>query len=337
MIRNEIKRVLFSYKAIIVFLVGMIVSIGVDCAQVKHIKSYKDINAQKKIVEEYEGYVNEEKLLELYSKYQEKMPEDFSNISNKYYAGEIDINQYFDFVEKENAKADDASLIGRTIELAEYAQKDREHRCIVFQDGWKLLLTYNSTILICITILFYALIIFASDAGTKVEALLNTAVNGKTRLLFYRTVAFVILTTTSVALYQFARYICIAMIVGLPGASFPLQSLIFYGDSKVNCTLIGGYLIQSMYLLAACLFAGGVSSIVVCLLKDRYVPFLVAAFMFLCSFIFKSEHVSEMLPIKGYYSTDILLLNITSWSVVIIVTQVVIAYVIAYVVKRLRR
>lgn len=331
MIWSEVKKVMVVYKGIVLIILGVIVT----CLMWNISKS----SDSKKIAifGQYEGKFNEDDVIKLNERYLEYSQDDFFDVMQKYYNGEIDTEEYFEEIAKGNDNSYMAAIYGQIIELAEYARINPDKRYIVYQDGWRSLLTSEKVWIPSILLLFFALILFCGDTQNSVETIINVTARGGRRVLAYRMLTYVILVCLVVGTNQLANFIICYKKSGLSGFGFPVQSLIYFGDSSVNCSLIQAYIIKSILMIVTYIFVGSVVAASVSLFGNKYLTICIGGVLFFAFYILQNDVLNSFIPFVGFDSTNSLLYNSVLKGVVLCVIFSVCFFMVAIYFKKTRR
>ena len=143
------------------------------------------------------------------------------------------------------------------------AQQNPERVYFVYSNGWTALLAnehFDFVLLILLMLLTVPVI--CNEFSSEMYPVLRTTVNGGVRLYLAKSAAAVLTAVLSAAVLFFAECVYFAVTLGLPGGSFPLQSLQPFADSPYQISIYGA---AALTLLNHCFGAVFLTVLLLCL------------------------------------------------------------------------
>lgn len=218
MFHIEVKKTMHYQKGALILLISLI-AYTIFCIGSGYDSSYavdRDEDIYLSYIERWQGKITEQTVNEMESEYYEL------NHSNdiKKTAFMVVYNQYF------------------------YAKEDVDHRYIMDQRGWNTLLTkdgLNFILMICLLAIITP--IFCNEYQCKMDQILRSCENGRDKLAYIKLLTAAALGIGISAVFQLIQFSVIALMVGVDGSSFPLQSLSYFENSPYFITIGQAYLI----------------------------------------------------------------------------------------------
>lgn len=123
-----------------------------------------------------------------------------------------------------------------------YSLEDVDNRYIMDERGWETILSNNNPDIVYILfIIISTSILFNIEYEVGMHLLELSMINGKKVLFNIKVVVAILLMSVSTLIYSFLELVIMNSLVGLKGASYPLQSLRYFESSEYNISIIAAF------------------------------------------------------------------------------------------------
>lgn len=225
MLQVELKKILFHHKGLLLLLIAL-AAYAVFCVGSGYDSSYmidRNEDTYLAYMDRWQGEVTEEKAQEMETEYAEATRSDdgrkaaFLTIYNQYY----------------------------------YAKEDPAHRFLMDERGWDTLLTHDGVnVILLLFLLALCVPVFCGEYQCGMAQILRSCRNGRGRLAGIKLGVMAALAVLATALFQLVQFVVVSLLVGLDGASYPLQSLSFFEHSPYLISVGQAY---GIVVLSRCL------------------------------------------------------------------------------------
>lgn len=218
-------------------------------------------------------------------------------LAEQYYKGEMDDETYKQ--QKTELEEISANQNGFEVIYQQYLYicENPENRYFVQTNGWSGLLdgkTFNFILFLVIMLL--AVPVFCSEYCCGMDTLLITSGEGR-KSAVYKILIILAGVFLLALLYSLLRYLFYTVKYGLPNGNYPIQSLSDFGSSSKSISLLGTYLLITIFQCFGCVFFVLLLLLWSILLKKYALTLLSGAISMLVPYIALPETLIYRLPL----------------------------------------
>ena len=241
MIKAELRRVFLVQKGLLLILI-MCVAVAIYY----YIKN--------------ESYITKEQyqqLSEFYIKFEGEVTEEKKDVINKGYEkyyGKPCVEAYLYQVVKDDTQ-------------------DKTY--LVYDEGWNSLITFGySDFPLWVAVIIMGTVIFAYDAGYKVQNIHNTSVNGRRKLILARIAVWCVSSFLLVLVSGLTELVMAKVFVGLRCFDGPIRAAGTFTDCTMNISLFEGILLANFLKFIGVVMIGLFMGFVATLIRNMYITII---------------------------------------------------------------
>lgn len=255
MIKAELRRVFLVQKGLLLILI-MCVAVAIYY----YIKNESHIT-----LEQYQ------QLSEFYIEFEGEVTEEKKDIINKGY-------------EKYYGKPCEEAYLYQVV-------KDdiQDKTYLVYDEGWNSLITFGySDYPLWVAVIIIGTVIFAYDAGHKVQNIHNTSVNGRRKLILARIAVWCVSSFLLVLVSGLTELVMAKAFVGLRCFDGPIQATAIFKECTMNLSLFEGVLLANLLKFVGVVMIGLFIGVIASLIRNMYISIIAAIVVTFENFFFSA-------------------------------------------------
>lgn len=239
MLVKEIWKILFKQKAL--FWLFAFAVIKILCIYFfNDIRPEYDTGEYRQFLEQYGGPVNSEKnesFKECYNKLL-SATETINNLEDEYTQGKISEQEYIEQLQEATMLKNEQSMIEKFHDKMEYALEEPQKHFIIHDYGWEEILTKESIDILLIVFIFLIMVpMFCGEYESEMQYLHLCSRLGRNKLIAIKIGVGIVISLGMSLLSSVAEYMYYRINGGLLYGDAPVQSLSFFENSNLNCSL----------------------------------------------------------------------------------------------------
>lgn len=299
---NELKKLMLRQKGL--FFVLLIIAVKCVALCLDGYDSYYTIDiyesAYKSYIRQFEGRLNEEKQKAIQEEYNavNHASMKLSSIKEELEAGKICTEDYKQLYREYYEKKQNSDIFTVIYAKYKYALSNTQFHYILDTRGWETLLSHDSEdFLLILFVIIMTAFIFSTEYECGMELILLTSRNGKYKTGWEKLLLNCFMAAGITVCFQQMKFSYLSITVGLPHASYPLQSLPFFENSSYHITLGEAYLIVTLLrILGAVFLSVGMSLLALFWHTKVSVLILGGAFMIVPAVALSGKDIMYYLP-----------------------------------------
>ena len=239
LLKKEIWKILLRQKVLfwlLVFAVIKILSVNFS----NDIRPEYDTKEYRQFLEQYGGHINYKKNESFNECYKEMLSatESINNLEDEYIQGKISEKEYIEQLQKATMLKNEQSLIEQFNDKMVYASKNPKQHFIIHDYGWEEILTKENIDILLIVFIFLIMVpMFCSEYESEMQYLHLCSKFGRNKLIAIKIGVGIVIALGMSVFSSVTEYFYYWMNGGMSYGFAPVQSLAFFENSNLNCSL----------------------------------------------------------------------------------------------------